>query len=161
VAADIWTWRDGPVEPGPCVIVDLDGTLADARHRLHYLDRRPKDWPGFNGAAGKDALIVSTHRWIDATADHLSVVIITGRPTTVCDLTVDWLVRHEVRWDLLAMRPADDRAEAANLKRRLLDAVRGLGFVPLLALDDEPAVATAYERAGVPCILTASHRHSP
>lgn len=158
MASDVWTWRDGPIEPGPCVLVDLDGTLADARHRLHHLDRKPRNWDAFNGAAGKDPLITATFRWLESLGDHLSIVILTGRPTTVADLTVAWLAQHQVRWDLLAMRPANDRAEAANLKRRLLDALRHLGFDPQLAIDDEAGVVAAYERAGVPCLQITSHR---
>jgi hypothetical protein len=35
----------------PLAVFDLDGVLADVRHRLHFLDRRPKDWDGFFAAA--------------------------------------------------------------------------------------------------------------
>ena len=159
MASDVWTWRDGPIEPGPCVLVDLDGTLADARHRLHLLDRRPKDWAAFNGGAGKDPLITATYRWLESLGDHLSIVILTGRPTTVAELTVAWLAQHSVRWDLLAMRPANDHAPMPPTSSGVCSTrIRQLGFDPQLAIDDEPAVVASYERAGVPCLQITSHR---
>jgi FMN phosphatase YigB (HAD superfamily) len=28
-------------------IFDIDGTLADISHRLHFIQQEPKDWRGF------------------------------------------------------------------------------------------------------------------
>jgi len=36
------------------VVLDLDGVLADTRHRMHHLRARPKDWDGFFTAAVHD-----------------------------------------------------------------------------------------------------------
>ena len=33
-----WQWRHKPRPQGDCVVVDIDGVLADAAHRQHYLD---------------------------------------------------------------------------------------------------------------------------
>ena len=55
-----WTWRDGEVEPGPCVLFDLDGVLANGDHRQHLLNPkqgRRKDWKTFFSKAGEDLLI--------------------------------------------------------------------------------------------------------
>ena len=41
---------NAPVGP-TFVVVDLDGVLADTRHRLHWLDIRPKQWSRFFAAA--------------------------------------------------------------------------------------------------------------
>ena len=38
----------------PLAVFDLDGTLADTRHRLHHLERRPADWDAFFAAARDD-----------------------------------------------------------------------------------------------------------
>ena len=38
-------------------IFDLDGTLADCTHRLHHLDKSPKDWDSFFAACDQDAPI--------------------------------------------------------------------------------------------------------
>ena len=39
-----WTWRDAPVEPGPAVVVDIDGVLSEASGRQHYLESPRRDW---------------------------------------------------------------------------------------------------------------------
>lgn len=49
-----WWWRDGPVPPGDCVIVDIDGVLADAAHRQHHLDGPWRDWDSFFADMGDD-----------------------------------------------------------------------------------------------------------
>jgi hypothetical protein len=40
--SDTFAWRDGPLEPGPAILVDLDGTLSDVSGRLHHVERSPK-----------------------------------------------------------------------------------------------------------------------
>ena len=30
-----------------CIIVDIDGTLANVEHRVHHLLKSPKDWDSF------------------------------------------------------------------------------------------------------------------
>ena len=43
----------------PLAVFDLDGTLADVRHRLPHLVSRPPDWDAFFAAVGADALLVT------------------------------------------------------------------------------------------------------
>jgi hydroxymethylpyrimidine pyrophosphatase-like HAD family hydrolase len=31
----------------PMVVFDIDGTLADNEHRVHYLHNHPKNWDAF------------------------------------------------------------------------------------------------------------------
>ena len=144
--------------PGRAVVVDVDGVLADNRHRLPFLDRRPKDWESFFRTAGADAPLAAGLRLLEVLDSDLTIVLLTGRPARLRDLTVDWLQRHGVCWDLLGMRPDADRSAAASLKRRAVDALAGLGWEIVLAIDDEPAVAEAYHRAGVPCFRAAFGR---
>jgi hypothetical protein len=143
------------VPPGRAVLVDIDGVLADNSHRLPCLERRPKDWDGFFRAAGADVPLASGLRLLEVLDPDLTIVLLTGRPARLRDLTVDWLERHGACWDLLGMRPDVDRSPAARLKRRALDALTALGWEVVLAVDDEPVVADAYERAGVPCFRAA------
>jgi len=61
-------------------IFDIDGVVADVRHRLHYLQRRPKDWGGFFMDAGEDSPLTQGISLVDRfTADH-DIVWLTGRP---------------------------------------------------------------------------------
>lgn len=38
-------------------IFDIDGTLADLSHRLHFIQKKPADWDGFFAACSDDAPI--------------------------------------------------------------------------------------------------------
>ena len=38
----------------PIAVIDIDGVLADVRHRLHLVHDRPKDWVAFFAAAPDD-----------------------------------------------------------------------------------------------------------
>ena len=133
-------------------MVDIDGVLADVAHRLHFLDRRPKDWKGFFAAAVHDpphpeglALAASL------AVDH-EVVLLTGRPEGCRADTEAWLGRHGVGYELLVMRPPGDRRPAAEVKVALL-AVLGAGRTVGELVDDDPDVVAAAEAAGYPVRL--------
>jgi hypothetical protein len=34
------------------ILVDIDGTLADCTHRLHHIQKQPKDWDAFFAGRG-------------------------------------------------------------------------------------------------------------
>ena len=38
-------------------VFDIDGVLADARHREHHVSGRPKDWDAFFAAVGDDPVV--------------------------------------------------------------------------------------------------------
>lgn len=42
------------------VIVDIDGTVADLRHRLHFIQGEKKDWDAFYARVSGDFPIEST-----------------------------------------------------------------------------------------------------
>jgi hypothetical protein len=146
------TWRDGPAEPGPAVVVDLDGTLSDAAGRQHHLERTPKDWDGFFAAVGDDPLIDQIARLVELLDRDLLVVLLTARPTKVRDETVAWLDRHGVRWDLLVMREERDFRPSHVAKLDAVTALRGVGFDLRLALDDDPRNAAMFRESGIPCV---------
>src|SRR5664280_1362634 len=41
----------------PLAVFDIDGVLADVRHRLPHVQSRPKDWDAFFAAIGKDPVL--------------------------------------------------------------------------------------------------------
>src|SRR5688572_18341823 len=103
MTADHWCWRGAPVEPGAAVVFDIDGVLADADHRQHLLQPKPggrKDWKTFFAQAGDDAVIEEVARLTELLAPDLCHVLLTARPTTIQDVTVRWLKRHDLKWDL-------------------------------------------------------------
>jgi len=149
-------WRSEPLAPGPVVVFDIDGVLSDAAGRQHYLTGGRKDWDGFFAASADDPVIEETARLLELLDDDLGVVLLTARPSTVQHTTVDWLGRFGLRWDLLVMRPADDRRPSAVVKREALAEIRGLGLDVRLAFEDDLRNAELFRSAGIPTVYIHS-----
>ena len=158
-APDHWRWRAERCEPGPAVVFDIDGVLADAGHRQDVLFSGPgrrKNWKAFFEAAGGDAVIEEVARLTELLDPSLCIVLLTARPTTIQDTTFDWLVRHELRWDVLVMRPEGDFRSSPDAKRLALHELRSAGFEIRLAFDDDRRNVDMFHDEGVPCIYIHS-----
>jgi phosphoglycolate phosphatase-like HAD superfamily hydrolase len=154
-----WTWRAEAVDGGPAVVFDVDGVLSDAAGRQHYLDGRQgrrKDWKGFFDAVGEDPLVEEVNRLLQLLDDELTVVLLTARPTRVRPLTLAWLERYDVRWDLLAMRPDGDRQSALSYKQATVERLRAEGFDLRLAFEDDRRNVAMFRECGIPCVYIHS-----
>ena len=61
-------------------VFDIDGVLADVRHRLHHLQVRPQRWEAFFSAADRDPLLPDGAARLRAAQVEHDVVYLTGRP---------------------------------------------------------------------------------
>jgi len=145
-----WTWRDGSVEPGPAVVVDLDGVLSDAAARQHYLEAPRRDWRAFFDACGEDPVIEEVKVILDLLDPDARVVLLTARPQRVHHLTEAWLHRYKIRWDLLLMRPWGDYDLAREFKQASVRDLRAYGFDLRLAIEDDRRNVEMFRREGVP-----------
>jgi len=151
------------------VICDLDGTLADLNHRLHYIKnddgtmkpRKERDWDGFNKACVDDAPYEDVIEILNSFCrakllGGRTFYILSGRNDVVRAETVQWLQKH-VRGDCdydthLIMRKADDRRPDTEVK---LEMVRELGLTPddvLCILDDRQCVVDMWRENGFRCL---------
>ena len=151
-----WRWREGPVEPGPAVVFDMDGVLSDARGRQHHLERPWRDWDAFFDAVGEDALITEVARLLEVLDADLRVILLTARPMSVQRQTLAWLTEHELRWDLLVMRDWGDYGAARDFKRDAVHELREHGFDLRLAFEDDRRNVDMFHREGVPCVYIHS-----
>ena len=162
VAAELpkhWKWRDedSPRPPGPAVIFDLDGVLSNASGRQHFLEGPgKKDWMGFFLACGEDTVIEEVVRLGQLLDPAVTVVLLTGRPIRVRRITREWLERHDVRWDLLIMRPSGDYGASLEFKRKTIAEVRALGYDIRLGFEDDARNKEMFESEGVPCVYLHS-----
>ena len=101
-------------------IFDIDGTLSDLTHRLHFIQGDEKDWDGFFGAVGGDGV----HQHIADLACDLfqqqHVIIVSGRSDQCRAETEAWLSRHYISHEGLYMRRAGDRRPDFKVKLDLL-----------------------------------------
>lgn len=129
-------------------VFDLDGTLADTRHRLRYIEGAARDWDAFFAAAPQDeplaegAGLARRHA-----AEGRRIAYVTGRPERCRADTVAWLRRHGLPDGRLSMRGDADRRPARETKLELLRAFGGPAAVAVV-VDDDLQVCDAYERAG-------------
>lgn len=152
-----WTWSAGEVEPGPCVLVDVDGIIADGWHRQHFLQDGQKDWKNFFANAFGDRPIAGSVALTESFDKSMTVVLLTARPHNLHEVTVEWVGEHGYRWDLLIMRARSDGGlRSPEFKRRSVQELRDLGFTPELAIDDDQRNIDMFRDEG----LNALYIHS-
>ena len=144
----------------PLAVFDIDGVLADVRHRLHLLDRGPEDWDAFFAAAPDDPpLDVGVALALESAKD-CDVVCVTGRPERCRVDTLAWLAQHGLPVGELAMRSGRDRRSAHLTKPLLLHRLAGDRTVAVV-VDDDEQVCDAYEAAGHPVLRACWARTAP
>lgn len=138
------------------IIVDLDGTLCDVDHRVHFVQKHPKDWAGFNSKMSDDLL----HNWcqelIDAMrARNYKILFVTGRGDSYQEVTKTWLKKHGIIFDLLLMRSAGDLREDADIKEDLYKERIQNFYDVLFVLDDRASVVERWRNLGLVCLQCA------
>jgi hypothetical protein len=139
-----------------CYIFDIDGTLADCSHRLHWIHPRPaKDWRAFFADAINDKPILHIIELAQHLQHHAPIVIVSGRSDECREDTLFWLERYEVPCRALYMRKAGDHRNDDILKSEMLDALLADGWKPIMAFDDRDRVVKMWRSRGVPCAQVA------
>lgn len=135
------------------VIFDLDGTLANAEHRVHHLTGDVKDWRAFYSACDMDEpvapVLATAHAMIAAGHD---VEIWTGRSAEVADETGHWLDRNGLEGILLRMRPIGDHQPDTTLKASWLEET---AVKPDLVFEDRASVVEMWRSHGIVCAQVA------
>lgn len=135
-----WKWH--------CVVFDLDGTLCNTDHRVHYAHSR--QWDKFNSALVDDnpnwdelslllAMRESGHR----------IVLCTGRDAAYRKATQEWLKKWGVPYDLLLMRDERDRRSDTVVKCEL---ARQIPWPILFIVEDRDRVVEMWRREGYTCL---------
>jgi phosphoglycolate phosphatase-like HAD superfamily hydrolase len=131
-------------------VFDIDGVVADVRHRLHHLEGR-RAWNAFFAAAPDDPLLAEGAALVADLARAHEIVWLTGRPEWLRGATEGWLAGHGLPDGELHLRPNGDYRPAPRFKlgvlRRL--APRGIAAV----IDDDDEVIRAARSAGFPAVL--------
>jgi hypothetical protein len=139
-----------------CYIFEIDGTLADCSHRLHFIHPRPaKDWRAFFAACLDDAPIPHVVELVRKLIGQERVLLVSGRSDECRADTIEWLFRNQVPYDKLYMRKAGDHRDDDTLKSEILDQILAEGFEPIMAFDDRDRVVKMWRSRGVPCAQVA------
>jgi len=137
-------------------VFDLDGVLADAASRQHLVKGPRPDWDAFFAASADDPLVGEVAALLGLLSPGLVVVLLTARPARIHAQTIDWLNRHDLRWDLLVMRRDGDRRPARHFKQRAVREIKAGGLDLMLCFEDDPRNVEMFREEGVPSIYIHS-----
>src|SRR5215208_5359074 len=90
------------------IIVDIDGTLADCLHRLHFIKGRRKKWKKFFACASLDKPRIEVVMQVRELAQQYNIHLVTGRPESYRKQTEKWLSHYRIPYVSLHMREAGD-----------------------------------------------------
>ena len=138
-----------------CYLFDIDGTVADLSHRLHHIQKTPKDWDAFFAECHLDAPIPHVIELAKMLGNFERIVFVSGRSDECRPATEVWLNREIGHWNALYMRKAGDHRPDNIIKLELLARLRADGYEPIMAFEDRNQVVEAWRAAGVPCAQVA------
>lgn len=139
------------------LVFDLDGTLADNRHREHLLAGESPQWDAFFEACDQDKLVVPIANIAQCMWVHgHRIVVLTGRPESVRNKTSMWLTDNGVPYHKLLMRPDGDYRPSTDLKRALLQENVIRHLLPdeaVVAIDNDEKDCAMYRELGCVSLL--------
>jgi phosphoglycolate phosphatase-like HAD superfamily hydrolase len=136
------------------VLFDIDGTLADIRHRRACLEAVPPDWKTFNAAMGDDVpnfAVVDLYKVLWASGVY-DLILVTGRNESSRKITEQWLIWNEIPFSRLMMRADRDNRADHLIKAEILDQLIGEGCRIAFTVDDRQQVVDMWRRRGIMCL---------
>ena len=136
----------------PCIIFDIDGTLADCQHRVHHVNGKKKDWKAFMAGIPNDTPIEQTvfiNRFIATYSKSMPIYLCSGRSEDERVETEAWLALSGVEYNQMFMRKSGDYRADHIIKRELLEEIRATGYEPYIIFDDRQCVVDMWRKEGL------------
>ena len=138
-----------------CIIVDLDGTMSDPRHRLHYILGEKKDWHLFNKSSSQDpvniwckAIVLSIYKF-----SGTKIIFLTGRTEDFINDTAEWIKdKTDINQYTIFMRKKGDYRPADEFKKEIYETHIKDNYNVLFALDDDPKIVKMWRKLGIVCL---------
>lgn len=136
-----------------CIIVDIDGTVSNTDHRLHFVRDGKKDWKSFNETMHLDTPRSEVISLVDLyRRNQGDVVFVSGRSDQYRGVTERWLAEHGVRKEdeMLFMRPRNDSRKDTIIKQVILDNEIRTRYSNVIAcIDDRPCILRLWRSEGL------------
>lgn len=137
------------------IVVDLDGTLANIDHRLHFIKREKPDWDGFFKACVND----TPNDWCVKLIQAMDIVtyevwIVSARSRTVEPETRKWILNAlgpTCTPFIEMLRAEGDYTPDDELKIKWLNE-SGLKDRILFVVDDRQRVVDMWRKEGLVCL---------
>lgn len=144
------------------IIFDLDGTLADISHRLHYIKGEKKNWDAFHWACAgdkpKNEIFRLFYELRERGVDR-KIFIASGRNDLVRRPTVDWLEINGIEpggYQLIMRENGDGTPDEILKEKWLLEGRFGPIKDIWLVFDDRQRVVDMWRRNGLTCLQVAA-----
>ena len=144
-------------------VFDIDGTVADCSHRLHYITEDKKDYKSFyaeivNDTPIKNVIDFMTDLFNSITFDD-KFIFLTGRSDECRQQTTDWLKKHCCDIDSyeVLMRRKGDYREDTIIKKELLDKYLNINqnYEVAVIFEDRTSVVDMWRKEGYTCFQVA------
>lgn len=142
-------WPEG--EKTKIIVCDIDGTMANIEHRLHYVRREgKKDWKNFFKEMDKDVV----NEWCQEIVRNskFPVVFCSGRPDDYKQVTKEWLTNVAKLDGGLMMRSRNDFRRDDIVKEQILDFEILTRYSVAYVLDDRKQVVDMWRKRGLVCL---------
>lgn len=133
------------------VIFDLEGTLSNSTHRDKlFVCGSLRTW--------HEAMKNDTPNWEMINIYHHFkqthiVVILTAKEVEYQNVAMGWLYKHipkfSIKTDPVYFRPIGNKETSPDLKRQMLEHLRGQGLNPIMAFDDRRDVCKMFQEEGL------------
>lgn len=139
--------------PEGIVICDIDGTIANIKHRLHFLeDKENKDWKGFFNGVLQDKFRHDVWERVSALANEgYSIFLVSARPEQCRQDTHIWLAENDIvegrDYVTLFMRGVSDRRDDTEVKQDILELFQEQKIIKVF--DDRPKVIRMWREHGL------------
>lgn len=137
-------------------IIDLDGTLCDARGR-HPLLEGDKDWEKHSLACHADPPITGNIALVNHLSGIMDIILCSGRSEVAKEMTRVWLAEHGVAYSRLELRPVGNHDPNAVYKIKTVQRLESEGYEFVFGMEDYQKSADALNAYGIPTVLVASH----
>lgn len=141
-----------------CVVIDLDGTMCNIDHRLHYVkheNKKENDWKKFFSEIPGDSVNEWCREIHERFFDSVPIVFCSGRSEEYRGETDNWLKRNGIGYRYLFMRPSADSRSDYIVKENILDFEILPRYNPLFFIDDRKQVVDMWRRRGFVCLQCA------
>lgn len=141
----------GIMDKSPYVLCDIDGTIADIKHRLQYAKGETKDWKKFFSLIDKDTVREGTRKLLeDYVAKGFTIIFVSARPDTYRDQTYKWLFENGLTMGMtLIMRKGNDKRPDTEVKKTILDTYFPDKSKIHAVIDDRPSVIRMWKENGL------------
>ena len=151
----------------PIYIFDIDGTLANVEHRVHFIQQNLKDWKSFFSTCERDEPIFPVIETLKKLRKGgAEIWIWSGRSDEVKKETVAWLRKYDCSYsglflgqfsfDSFKMRKVGDHRPDTELKYEWLSQIEPPEFNRIVGVfEDRASVVDMWRKAGITCFQVA------